>query len=96
MPTPVQGAALYAVGDAAAAAVKRTDTNAETSELLSLRLFGYLLVAINLTSTFAYNIICKRALKKLELQASPSPPTAALVHHPRYKLTPFSPTLQHS
>ncbi len=40
----------------------------ETSELLSLRLFGYFLVAVNLTSTFAYNIVCKRALKKMELQ----------------------------
>ena len=44
---------VTAVGDAAAA-VKHTDPNAETSELLSLRLFGYLLVAINLSSTFAY------------------------------------------
>lgn len=70
-PHPVQGAALYAVGDAAAAAVKHTDLNVETSEVLSLRLFGYLLVAINLSSTFAYTIICKRALKKLELQATP-------------------------
>jgi hypothetical protein len=70
----VQGAALYAAGDAAAAAEKlllsdRHET-VESAELISHRWLGYFLVAVNLTSTFAYNILCKRTLKSMDLQAS--------------------------
>ena len=72
----LQGAGLYAVGDAAAAAEiydqKGQGLLAETAQLHSSRLFGYTLVAINLASTFAYNIVCKRALRKMELPV-PSP-----------------------
>ncbi len=73
----MQGASLYAAGDAAAATEKslqgNTSTTAETAELMYWRLFGYALVAINLVATFAYNIVCKRTLKKMELQAPPPP-----------------------
>ena len=79
----MQGASLYAAGDAAAAAEKslqgNTSTTAETSELMYWRLFGYALVAINLVATFAYNIVCKRTLKKMELQALHPPPSRAPV-----------------
>ncbi len=71
----MQGAGIYAAGDALAAVEKHNQKGQdETLELLSLRSLGYFFVAVNLTSTFAYNIICKRALKKMELQVCSTRP----------------------
>jgi hypothetical protein len=71
-----QGAALYAAGDSAAAAEKLSrsgvDTHVESEEFISRRWLGYVLVALNLAATFAYNILCKRTLKNMDLQANPS------------------------
>jgi hypothetical protein len=100
---PVQGAALYAAGDAAAAAEKllhsdRLET-VESAELISRRWLGYFLVAVNLTSTFAYNILCKRALKRLDLQASfllllvPSFSPAVLQRPPQNNLIRLQPNV---
>ena len=46
----------------------------ETEELISRRWLGHFLVAVNLSATFAYNIVCKRKLKSMDLQASALPP----------------------